>query len=78
MNEFFDPLRFEQRLFPNIQEFDYSGIEGRLLSSSYVPAPGDAKYEPMLRDLRKIFNAHAVNDRAKFEYQTRVYFGRLK
>jgi SAM-dependent methyltransferase len=78
VNEFFDPLRFEQRLFPNIQEFDYSGIEGRLLSSSYVPAPGDAKYEPMLRDLRKIFNAHAVNDRAKFEYQTRVYFGRLK
>lgn len=78
VNEFFDPLPFRQRVFPNRQEFDYAGIEGRLLSSSYVPAPGDAKYEPMLRDLRKIFDAHAVNGRAKFEYQTRVYFGRLK
>jgi ubiquinone/menaquinone biosynthesis C-methylase UbiE len=78
VNEFFDPEPFQERVFPNIQEFDYAGIEGRLLSSSYVPGPGDAKYASMLRDLRKVFDAHAVNGRATFEYKTRVYFGRLK
>ena len=30
------------------QEFDYAGLEGRLLSSSYAPGPGHPKHEPML------------------------------
>ena len=78
VNEFFDPLPFQERKFANRQEFDYAGIEGRLLSSSYAPAPGHPKYEAMLADLRKIFDAHAVDGRATFEYKTRVYFGHLK
>jgi ubiquinone/menaquinone biosynthesis C-methylase UbiE len=78
VNEFFDPAPYHERVFPNLQEFDYTGIEGRLLSSSYVPAPGDANYEPMLGELRKIFDTHASNGRAIFEYKTRVYFGRIK
>jgi SAM-dependent methyltransferase len=78
VNEFFDPLPFQERLFANRQEFDYAGIEGRLLSSSYVPGPEDAKYQPILRELRRIFDAHAVDGRATFEYKTRLYFGQLK
>jgi SAM-dependent methyltransferase len=75
VKEFFDPQRFEERIFANRQEFDYAGVEGRLLSSSYAPGPGDARHEPMLRELRKLFDAHAVGGRAAFEYKTRVYFG---
>jgi ubiquinone/menaquinone biosynthesis C-methylase UbiE len=78
VNEFFDPQPFQERVFSNYQKFDYAGIEGRLLSSSYVPGPGDAKYQPMLRELRRVFDAHAVGGRATFEYKTRVYFGRVK
>ena len=78
VNEFFDPSPFQARVFDMRQEFDYAGIEGRLLSSSYAPGPGHPKYEPMLRELRQIFDAHAVADRATFDYKTRVYFGRLK
>ena len=37
------------------QEFDYAGLEGRLLSSSYAPGPEHPKHEPMLRELRRIF-----------------------
>jgi SAM-dependent methyltransferase len=77
VNEFFDPAPFQERVFAMRQEFDYAGIEGRLLSSSYVPGPGHPKYEPMLAELRRIFELHAVNGRAAFEYKTRVYFGRL-
>jgi SAM-dependent methyltransferase len=78
VNQFFDPLPFQERVFPMRQEFDYVGIEGRLLSSSYAPGPEHPKYAPMLRDLRRIFDEHAVAGRATFEYKTRVYFGRLK
>ena len=78
VNEFFDPAPFRERVFPMRQQFDYAGIEGRLLSSSYVPGPDDPKHAPMLQNLRRVFDTHAVGDQAVFEYKTRVYFGRLK
>src|SRR5580704_13267450 len=78
VNQFFDPLPFQEHVFPMRQDFDYEGLEGRLLSSSYVPGPEDAKYQPILRELRRIFDAHAVDGRATFEYKTRLYFGQLK
>jgi SAM-dependent methyltransferase len=78
VNDFFDPATFQARVFEMRQEFDYAGIEGRLLSSSYAPGPGHPNYAPMLHELRRIFDAHAVAERATFDYKTRVYFGRLK
>jgi SAM-dependent methyltransferase len=78
VSDFFDPMPYVERVFPNRQVFDYDGIEGRLLSSSYAPGPGDPKHDPMLKELRRIFDAHAVDGKATFEYKTRVYFGRLR
>ena len=77
VNEFFDPAPYRERAFDMRQEFDYAGVEGRLLSSSYAPGPGHPKHEPMLRELRQIFQASAVNGRIMFEYKTRLYFGHL-
>jgi SAM-dependent methyltransferase len=77
INEFFDPMPFQARVFAMRQEFDYAGVEGRLLSSSYAPGPDHPRHAPMLRELRRLFEANAVEDRAVFEYQTRLYFGRL-
>jgi SAM-dependent methyltransferase len=78
VNEFFDPVPFHERTFDLRQEFEYTGIEGRLLSSSYAPGPEHPNYTPMLHELRRIFDAHAVAGRAAFDYKTRVYFGRLR
>jgi ubiquinone/menaquinone biosynthesis C-methylase UbiE len=78
VNEFFDPLPFAERVFANRQEFDYPGLEGRLLSSSYAPGPGHPKHEPMIQELRRIYGEHALNGRVGFDYETRVYFGRLQ
>lgn len=77
VNEFFDPAPFEEQIFAMRQEFDYAGIEGRLLSSSYAPGPEHANYAPMLRELRLIFDTHQVAGRVACDYKTRVYFGRL-
>jgi SAM-dependent methyltransferase len=78
VNEFFDPNPYQERVFEMRQEFDYAGIEGRLLSSSYAPGPEHPQHAPMLVELRHIFDACAVEGRASFEYKTRLYFGRLR
>jgi SAM-dependent methyltransferase len=78
VNEFFDPAPFQERTFDNRQEFDYAGLEGRLLSSSYAPGPEQARHQPMLLELRRIFDQHARAGRVSFDYKTRVYFGKLK
>ena len=77
VNEFFDPEPFQERVFAMRQEFDYAGLEGRLLSSSYAPGPEHPKHAPMLRELRRIFDEHAVAERVSVDYKTRVYFGHL-
>lgn len=78
VNEFFDPAPFHERVFTMRQEFDYAGLEGRLLSSSYAPGPEHPKHRPMLGQLRRIFDEHANGGRVAFDYNTRVYFGQLK
>jgi SAM-dependent methyltransferase len=78
VGEFFDPLPFQERQFPMRQNFDYPGLEGRLLSSSYAPGPGHPKHAPMLHELRRIFDAHTSSGTVAFEYKTRVYFGKIE
>ena len=77
VHEFFDLAPFQERVFAMRQELDYAGLEGRLLSSSYVPGPQCPNHAAMLRELRRIFDAHEKVGRVAFEYQTRLYFGRL-
>jgi SAM-dependent methyltransferase len=77
VNQFFDPAPFQERTFDLRQNFDYAGLEGRMLSSSYAPGAEHPKYGAMLRDLRELFDRHAVAGRVGLDYITRVYFGRL-
>src|SRR6266436_5061333 len=78
VESFFSPREFKLRTFDNLQSFDFQGVKGRLLSSSYVPAPGDEDFEAMLEELRKIFDEHQKAAEVVFEYDTRVYFGQPK
>ena len=78
IGDFFSPSSFKTRNFENDQECDYSGLEGRLLSSSYVPGPDSANYQPMLHELRRLFDQHAHEGRVVLKYDTRVFYGRLK
>ena len=77
MLEFFHPNEFTSHALPNFQEFDFDGLSGRLRSSSYAPAPGHPQFEPMIRELRRIFGAHQQNGFVRMEYRTRVYTGKL-
>jgi SAM-dependent methyltransferase len=77
IHEFFAPALHEQRTFSLVQRFGYEGAAGRLLSSSYVPLEGDPNHEAMMRELRRIFDAHAVEGKIEFEYDTQVFYGHL-
>jgi SAM-dependent methyltransferase len=74
---FFAPQEFRVKAFDNHQAFDFEGAKGRLLSSSYVPAPGHPNFEAMLDEFRVIFDAKQEAGKIVFEYDTRVYFGQL-
>lgn len=78
VRDFFDPLPYEERVFAMRQEFDYAGLEGRLLSSSYAPGPEHPRHAAMIAELKRIFELHAVAGKVSFDYKTRVYFGKLK
>ncbi len=74
---FFAPSPFRQRVFELRQEFDYPGLEGRLLSSSYAPQRQHPECQPMLRELREIFDNYQNNGGVFVDYNTRVYYGKL-
>ncbi len=63
--------------FNNSQTFDFEGLKGRMLSSSYTPTPGNPEYEALIAGLESLFARHSRKDRVIFEYETRLFAGRL-
>jgi ubiquinone/menaquinone biosynthesis C-methylase UbiE len=74
---FYHPFEFCCLTFENVQAFDYEGLRGRVLSSSYVPNAGQPRHLEMLSDLQTLFNNHQVNGKVNIEYETLLYFGQL-
>jgi SAM-dependent methyltransferase len=77
IHEFFAPALYRERTFEMRQQFDLEGAAGRLLSSSYAPLAGHPNHAPMMQELSKIFDAHARAGKIEFEYNTRVFYGKL-
>jgi SAM-dependent methyltransferase len=69
--------RQQEAGFQNRQVFDFDGLLGRLLSSSYAPDADSPRRDPMLRELRLLFDNHNQNGRVSFDYEVRMYFGQL-
>jgi SAM-dependent methyltransferase len=73
----FGPLGWHEHRFDSAQCFDLEGLRGRLLSSSYTPKPGDPRREQMLAALPELFAAHERGGQVSFQYDTRLFTGRL-
>ena len=69
--------RYKREIFENYQYLDYTGLKGRLLSTSYAPLDDHPKYNNMITDLEQIFNKNNQNGLVRFDYETEVYYGRL-
>jgi SAM-dependent methyltransferase len=74
----FAPGEMRVATFDNAQRFDWDGLYGRAMSSSYVPDPGHPKHAAFTNALRITFDAHAEHEQVTFDYDTRMYYGRLE
>jgi SAM-dependent methyltransferase len=68
---------WESRVFAQEQVFDFDGIRGRLLSSSYVPGADHPRHAGMLAALRRIVDAYQEDGRVRLVYDTELFFGPL-
>jgi ubiquinone/menaquinone biosynthesis C-methylase UbiE len=75
---FYSPRQCEMKVFENSQTFNYGGLEGRLLSSSYMPQRDEDGYAAMAEDLKILFDRYEVDGTVTIYYDTKVYVGRLK
>lgn len=78
LRTFYEPFPYHVEHFHNHQLFDFEGILGRYLSSSYAYTERDKQFEPAKKALRLLFEKHVDNNQIKMEYQTNIYYGQLK
>ncbi|MCW1883596.1 class I SAM-dependent methyltransferase [Luteolibacter flavescens] len=69
------PGGYTTHSFPNSQAFDLEGLKGRLLSSSYTPAPGHPDHERMLDELVRLFDECQEDGKVSIDYDARVHLG---
>ncbi len=74
---FLGPADYRCVTFDNCQHFDLDGFKGRLQSSSYAPLPGAPGHAELMAGLEGLFEIYAEEGRLAFEYETKLYLGRL-
>jgi len=68
---------YKTKVFPNRQSFDFGGLKGRVLSSSYMPMKKDKRFNLMMNSLKNLFNNYNENGLVEFIYRTEVYYGKI-
>jgi ubiquinone/menaquinone biosynthesis C-methylase UbiE len=72
--QFLEGMPHNKRILPNHQHMDFEALQGRLLSSSYIPQPGEPTYGPMIVDLRRLFDTYRSDGRVQMGYDTKIYY----
>ena len=78
LDRFFGHTSWHLMKLPNQQQLELKGLQGRFLSSSRAPLPGMSEYEPLIEQLRHLFEEHQREGRVTLVYETEVYFGTLR
>jgi len=77
LTPFFGKNGFAVREFDYLQRFDWEGVRGRYLSSSYAFHENHPRHAEAMQRLSDTFAAHAENGQVDFWYRTKVYYGKL-
>ena len=77
VSEFFEPLVFQERTFDFATGLRLRGRRGPADVFFLRSALGHPNHEPMLRELRRIFDLHQHAGRVIIEYATRMFYGQL-
>jgi hypothetical protein len=77
LSTFFASTGYRLATFDSQQAADFDWLWGRILSSSFVPLPGEPGHVELQRQLHETFDAHERGGTVTFEDVTKVYYGRL-
>lgn len=75
--EDFFQTEFSHKSFLNVQTVDFAGLKGRMVSSSYIPSEDSEVFEPMIAELRDLFEKYAENGKIQILYNTNIYYTRF-
>ncbi len=75
---FFGHRQYETAGFPCLQRLDRERFRDRVLSASYMPREGHARYPAMLDEIERVFADNELDGSVTIEYDTRVYYGQMK
>jgi SAM-dependent methyltransferase len=68
---------FHKATFSFKQTFDFAGLRGRTLSSSYSPQPGQPGHDELITALADLFERYQQDGVLDFSYVTNVYYGQF-
>lgn len=77
ITQLFDASSTRVLNFVNAQSFDLSGFLGRMQSASYTPAKGLPGHDNLIALATELFNQYEENGSISFDYNTRLYVGKL-
>lgn len=75
--QFFAPSPMKCESLLNAQPLTLEALQGRVLSSSYIPQPGDPRFPPMNAALEKLFADHARDGAVTMIHDCMVCWGQL-
>jgi SAM-dependent methyltransferase len=75
--QFLAPAEMHCRTFPNAQSLTLEALEGRILSSSYIPQPGHPRFAEMHSAIRQLFDETVQNGTVAIQYDCVACWGRL-
>jgi ubiquinone/menaquinone biosynthesis C-methylase UbiE len=77
-DEFLGEGNYKEKTFFNFQDIDFTGLKGRVLSSSYMPNEGHKDFDFMISCLKKIFLRYQENGTVRLVYDTKIYYGQIQ
>lgn len=75
---FFELRTIHKEVFPNPQIFNLERLIGDLVSYSYMPHEGDPGFDDMISEFEILFEKYSNNGMLTFEYETALYYCKMK
>lgn len=74
---FFAPASMRRAVFPNEQQLTLNALEGRILSSSYMPKHGHPRHAAMLAAIAELFEKNQRDGYVRLEYDCAVSYAQI-
>jgi ubiquinone/menaquinone biosynthesis C-methylase UbiE len=74
---FFGAGRWQKRSFSNFQTLNFTGLKGRVHSSSYMPKATHPTYAAMIAAVQELFDRCQKGGVVRMDYETELFLGQL-